>query len=161
MVKIIDGDLLNLLISPCVVIAHQVNCKGVMGSGIAKKIREKWPKVYADYKMEHKSGKLVLGYLCGTWVKDEQVHGGNRYIANLCGQNRYRVLLPFPQTNYEALEKSLKSLVAQYGKYAPVGMPYGIGCGRAGGRWEIVYNIIEKVFTNCECHLYRLNAKNY
>ena len=39
----------NLLESGCDIICHQVNCQKVMGSGIAKQIREKWPIVYYDY----------------------------------------------------------------------------------------------------------------
>ena len=38
----------NLLDSDCDYICHQVNCQGVMGSGIAKQIRERWPEVYKD-----------------------------------------------------------------------------------------------------------------
>ena len=40
----------NLLDSNCDYICHQVNCQGVMGSGTAKQIRERWPEVYDSYK---------------------------------------------------------------------------------------------------------------
>ena len=36
--------------SGCNIICHQVNCQGVMGSGIAKQVREKYPNVYNSYK---------------------------------------------------------------------------------------------------------------
>ena len=39
----------NLLDAPQKVIAHQVNCQGKMGSGVAKVIRDKYPKVYETY----------------------------------------------------------------------------------------------------------------
>ena len=39
----------NLLDAQTDVIAHQVNCQGVMGSGVAKQIRDKWPRVYDSY----------------------------------------------------------------------------------------------------------------
>ena len=32
------------------VICHQVNCQGVMGSGIAKQIRDTYPIVFENYK---------------------------------------------------------------------------------------------------------------
>ena len=32
------------------IICHQVNCQGVMGSGLAKQIRERYPIVYEEYK---------------------------------------------------------------------------------------------------------------
>ena len=47
-VKYYNGDLLE---SGCDYICHQVNCQGVMGSGIAKSIREKWPVVFEKYKV--------------------------------------------------------------------------------------------------------------
>jgi nicotinamidase-related amidase len=31
-------------------IAHQVNLMGVMGAGLAKQIKQKYPTVYAQYK---------------------------------------------------------------------------------------------------------------
>ena len=40
-----NGDLLE---SNCNFICHQVNCQGVMGSGIAKQIRNLFPFVYED-----------------------------------------------------------------------------------------------------------------
>ena len=44
--NIIDG---NLLDSDATVICHQVNCQGKMNSGVAKAIRNKYPRVYEEY----------------------------------------------------------------------------------------------------------------
>ena len=46
MIKIVDGDLLQ---SNLPLIAHQTNCLGVMGAGIAKSIKNKWSLVYTQY----------------------------------------------------------------------------------------------------------------
>ena len=43
----------NLLDAQTAVIAHQVNCQGVMGSGVAKQIRDKWTNVYTAYRAEY------------------------------------------------------------------------------------------------------------
>lgn len=46
-IKIISGDILtNLPTNKEVYICQQVNCRGVMGAGLALKIRRKWPVVY-------------------------------------------------------------------------------------------------------------------
>lgn len=42
---------------PEIVICHQVNCQGVMGAGLAKQIRIRWPEVYVDYKKLLKTRK--------------------------------------------------------------------------------------------------------
>jgi O-acetyl-ADP-ribose deacetylase (regulator of RNase III) len=44
---VVDGDLLDQKTD---VIAHQVNCLGVMGAGVALQIKNKWPEVYEGYK---------------------------------------------------------------------------------------------------------------
>ena len=48
MIELRDGDLLKQ--DDVQVIAHQVNCKGAMNSGIAKQIREKYPDNFINYK---------------------------------------------------------------------------------------------------------------
>ena len=51
MIKHIKCDIFE---SGADVILHQVNCQGVMGSGIAKQVREKYPEVYQHYVSECK-----------------------------------------------------------------------------------------------------------
>lgn len=47
MIKTVEG---NILDAEEDIICHQVNCKGVMGAGLAKQIKSKYPNVYKDYK---------------------------------------------------------------------------------------------------------------
>ena len=47
MIKIFDGDILN---ASEYILAHQVNCMGIMGSGIAKQIKDKYPEVFEQYR---------------------------------------------------------------------------------------------------------------
>ena len=63
------------------IICHQVNCQGVMGSGIAKQVREKYPWVYAYYKdlcNEHEFN--VLGAIQEVYINETQE------IVNIFGQ---------------------------------------------------------------------------
>ena len=50
--KYIIGDILtpNPLEDHLVIVCHQVNCKGVMGAGLARQIREKHPDVFSLYR---------------------------------------------------------------------------------------------------------------
>ena len=51
MVTHVNGDLLKIQNELNLgIICHQVNCQGVMGSGIAKQIRDTYPIVYENYK---------------------------------------------------------------------------------------------------------------
>ena len=54
MIKFFNGDLLK---SGCDIICHQVNEYGVMGAGIAKQIKEKYPKAFDDYTKAIKEAK--------------------------------------------------------------------------------------------------------
>jgi O-acetyl-ADP-ribose deacetylase (regulator of RNase III) len=43
----VKGNILNVEQG---VICQQVNCKLIMGAGLAKQIRNKWPQVYTEYR---------------------------------------------------------------------------------------------------------------
>ena len=46
MIKIVNG---NIVSAKEQIIAHQVNCRGVMGAGLALQIRNKYSEVYEEY----------------------------------------------------------------------------------------------------------------
>lgn len=132
----IEGDIFN---SKENIIAHQTNCKGVMGAGIAKTIRDNFPNVYREYKdyCNKEDQSENLGTIQVIKVND------NKYIANLFGQYAYgRQTL---QTNYNALKKCLR-LIAEYAKEnkLSIAIPYKIGCVNAGGDWNVVENLIKE-----------------
>lgn len=114
------------------IIAHQVNMVGVMGAGLAKKIREKWPIAYSLYKMRG----LRLGE-CQVVEVSPGLH-----IANLCAQSGFGGGQCW--TDYDALRWGMATLsVFAKERCLQVYLPHGIGCGLAGGDWEIVSGIIE------------------
>lgn len=47
MIKSIKGNILNVTEG---IIVQQVNCHGIMGAGLAKQIRDKWPSAYDSYQ---------------------------------------------------------------------------------------------------------------
>lgn len=152
----------NLLESGCDIVCHQVNCKGVMGSGIAKQIKDKWPKVHEDYcfniermyngDFASRSSDL-LGMI--TWTEVEK----GRYIMNFFSQDKF---LPrgVCHTDYEAFTdccRTLKKFITEYNldrSNTIIGFPYKIGCGLAGGNWDIVSAIIEREFEGYEVEIY-------
>ena len=130
------------------IICHQVNCQGVMGSGIAKQVRDKYPKVYEEYKKmcdEYKNcPRELLGQAQAvvTWEEYNTSFGG---IVNLFAQENYgRGGKCY--TDYEALRKCLKDVSLCTVVGAKIAIPYRLGCCRGGGDWDVVYQIIEEVF---------------
>jgi len=127
--KIVCGDIFD--VASRGIIGHQCNARYVMGAGIAKKIAEMYPNVLEAYIDE----RPVLGECQLVEV------GSDLWIANLIGQaNTGRGL----QTDYEALRTAMSSLRRDADDLnLPVYLPYGLGCGLAGGDWAIVSRIIE------------------
>ena len=162
-IKVVDGDIFNC---DADAILHQVNCQGVMGSGVAKQVREKFPAVFRYYKARcdedkklkaqtgsARSSLLGLAQICYKedytvgQVKDEQV------IVNLFAQDNYgydgRCY-----TDYEALRKCLQMVNERFaGKR--VAIPYLMSCCRGGGDWATVLKIIKDSLTNCQVTLYK------
>jgi len=132
--KIITGNILDI---PEGIICHQVNCQGVMGTGIALQIRRKWPKVYEEYRDVHRRGQLFLGNITLTQV------GPKLFVANLCGQDRYGRDKRY--TDYNALARCMAVLSLLNW---PIYIPYGMGCSNAGGDWKVVSSLIDRFLPN-------------
>ncbi|MBO5000015.1 MAG: macro domain-containing protein [Bacteroidaceae bacterium] len=128
------------------VICHQVNCKGVMGGGIALTIKRKYPSVFSAYKAMCK--KMTPESLLGKI--QPCICGGAKeiWIINMFAQNEFGT--DKRQTDYEAFEACCRELRewAILNGHKKIAMPHGIGCGLAGGDWNVVLNILKKVFYN-------------
>ena len=130
--KTIDGDLLHV-IEGCLV--HQVNCQRVAGAGLALAIRNMYPAWYEHFiKVPPHMGDIDL-----FWVNPRLC------IASLFAQNRYGRVGVF--TDYAAFDCCLGSLKLQtFG--VKVYFPHGIGCGLAGGDWDLIESKIAYHFPN-------------
>ncbi|MBD3858346.1 macro domain-containing protein [Bacillus sp. 28A-2] len=138
MLKTVDG---NILEASEDIICHQVNCKGVMGAGLAKQIKSKYPNVFKDYKQ-----------LCTE--QGDNLLSSVQLITTKDGRTRM-------QTDYDALRscfQHLKDTVThspEEKNQTSIAIPYGIGCGLAGGDWTIVEEMIEEVLGDCKVTVYR------
>lgn len=155
MIVIVNEDLLK---SKEEIIGHQVNCQGVMRSGIALQIKNKFPEAYNSYIKKVKSFSNVNNLL--GEVDFAKVKPNNRIIANLFGQKYYGYDRDIQYTDYDALIKCLSKLkdYAQKNNLT-VALPYNIGCDRGGGDWNYVYSIIDKIFEDYEITLYKYNKE--
>ncbi len=134
--KIIEGDLLEVKDG---IIAHQCNCRGAFGVGIALRIRRKWPTVFVEYQKAFRVKQLILGELNIVKVT------GDLHVVNLLGQDRYG--RGSRMTDYNAVAQafgSLHKLSVDLNKQ--VYIPYLMGCVNAGGNWEVYSKIVD---THC------------
>jgi O-acetyl-ADP-ribose deacetylase (regulator of RNase III) len=138
-----DGNLLTA--NDVEVIGHQANCQNTFGAGIAKSIKEMYPKAFYADTMACKDGTAVLGNYSFCRVEN----GPIKKIFNLYGQNLYGK--GKRQTNYESLYNALEGMrtciESEINLPSPsVGFPYLMGCGLGGGDWRIVERLIEVAF---------------
>ena len=139
-----------------VIMMHCANCQCIMGGGIARIVREKYPEVHqAD--METQIGPKKLGTYSKARVLD-----GKHFIFNLYGQNDYtRTSLGDRDLSYDAIYMALKDAfegIRKAGDYKVL-IPYGMGSDLAGGRWPIVEKIIEVLAEDIEVTICRLPNK--
>lgn len=134
MVKIVNGNALDFKEN---ILIHQVNCQGVMGSGIALQIKNKWSIVFDEYMktMKWKDTINPMGQIDRCRICD------NKWVYNLYGQWNYGTKKR--QTNYVGLMQCLiKTFGYAHNNKHTIAMPYKMSCDRAGGNWDYVYNLI-------------------
>lgn len=138
--KIIKGDILSIEEG---IICHQVNCMGVMGAGLAKKMRVQFPGLFEHYKEECYKYKNNPNKLLGRvlYYKPKNIKS-NLLIANIFGQLDYGYNKVY--TDLEALKLAITEL-AIFKNFHQIYLPYGIGCGLGGANWEDVAKIIDDI----------------
>ncbi|MGW4804482.1 macro domain-containing protein [Kitasatospora sp. NPDC004272] len=120
------------------IIAHVCNDAGGWGKGFVLPLARRWPQTRAAYKAwyhDRETSGFALGAVQFVPAEDSFL------VANMIGQHGYRPSST-PPVRYEAISAAL-AIVAERALQlrASVHMPR-IGCGLAGGRWELVEPLI-------------------
>ena len=148
--KYINGDILTPA-KKSTIVCHQVNCKGVMGAGLAKQIKFKFPHVFEIYSDACRScGSDKLGDIQLVSCLNEAGY----IIANIFGQNSYGT--DKRHTDYNALRSAFQKLSSM--DSWTIRIPYKMGCGLGGGDWNTVLSIIheELVDKGCAVEIWKL-----
>lgn len=121
------------------IIAHICNDIGAWGKGFVVAISKVWSKPEEEYRLWSKNeSSFHLGEVQFVEVSEDII------IANMIGQKGIRSSRTSVPIRYEEVDKCLKK-VAKKAKQlgAAVHMPR-IGCGLAGGKWEVIEPLINK-----------------
>ena len=158
MLTYIEGDLVKAFENGEVdVLVHGCNCYCTMGAGIARQIKNKFPKAFQrdlefDANFEKKSDKL--GKFSTAYVERPEHNSG--WIINAYTQDTYwdveRML------SYDAIRIIFDTLKQKVHPTHKIGIPL-IGCGLACGDWKIVSKILEEIFVDREIFVYYLGVK--
>lgn len=150
-IPIVNGDIFE---SGAQMIVHQVNCQGVMGSGVAKQVKEKYPAVFAQYKRACDNAKKSSEFLGGVLPVNVSP---NQQIINLFAQDKYGYDGK-TYTDYDALQRCLDTLkILAVGK--SVAIPYKMSCDRGGGDWEKVSKMIAETLSERDVTFYKFGGK--
>jgi O-acetyl-ADP-ribose deacetylase (regulator of RNase III) len=127
------------------VIAHVCNDRGGWGKGFVLAISRRWPEPEIAYRAWHRErarNDFGLGAL--QLVQVEPLV----WVANMIGQHGMRTGSHGPPVRYAAIKTALAGLREHVRKLdASVHMPR-IGCGLAGGRWELIEPLITAELTD-------------
>ena len=149
------GDILDVQEG---ILVHGCNCQGVMGSGIAHSIRNRWPAVYDEYKRRHLAAGLFPGDVCfvGHAQLLDSIPILSRHIHGTTSQLPPRLVVANAMTQFEFGRDSTRIYVdydavsAAFARIAIVARDSGlpihfplIGCGLANGQWAKVAQCIQ------------------
>lgn len=126
------------------IITHVCNDVGRWGKGFVLALSKRWPQPEEAFRAWAKddSGDCGLGAVQFVEV------GPRLWVANLVGQHGLRAGRSGVPIRYEAIEQGLSKVADKALELgASVHMPR-IGCGLAGGRWELVEPIVRRALVD-------------
>jgi O-acetyl-ADP-ribose deacetylase (regulator of RNase III) len=134
----VTGDLFDMGLPA---IGHGVNCRGLMGAGIAKIFRDRFPAMYHAYKARCEAGLLTPGQIFAWQMYRSPGDTAPRMIYNLASQNE-----PGADATIEYVRMSLHAALTDCEvRGVPVlGLPR-IGCGIGGLNWSEVSETMRNV----------------
>ena len=151
MIQIVEQ---NLFENDAEAYMHVSNCFCRMASGVAAGIRKFYPDAVEADNQTIEGDKNKLGKFSIAHSKS------GKYIYNLYGQYNYGT--DTRKVNYEALYTALESArndcISKNIK--SIAMPFQLGCGLAGGNWNIVYTMIQEIFKDFNGEVYICKLKN-
>ena len=132
------GNVFDAFLYPNSVVVHGCNAQGVMGSGVAKVVRNDFPGAYYEYIRRHEEFGLTLGeiipvpVLPGRWIINaitQEFYGrdGKRYVSYDAIRNSFDRVAEFAEAN------NIETI--NYPK---------IGAGLGGGNWDHIAEIIDE-----------------
>jgi O-acetyl-ADP-ribose deacetylase (regulator of RNase III) len=171
MIQVKYGNLLNVESG---IVVQGCNCQGVMGSGLAKSIKDRWPSVFEAYQLRYRKGGLFLGDVVAvggsSFQSDPLIHRhltavgadlpGRLIVANAMTQYFYGREPGVVYADYSAIFAAfarIRLLAEATG--LPVHIPL-IGCGLAKGEWaQVSPRIQEGLGPEVDCTLWQQESQ--
>jgi O-acetyl-ADP-ribose deacetylase (regulator of RNase III) len=137
----------DLLYTECDHILHGCNAQGVMGAGVAKAIKDRYPEAHRDYIDAYNSRGLDLGDIIFSVQSDGKV------ILNAITQKYYGRDPSTVYVSYWAIAEVFRKI--ELSAIEKIALPK-IGAGLAGGDWNVIEAIIENELKRTKPIVYEL-----
>ena len=123
----------DLFLSPARTLVNAVNTVGVMGKGLAKSFKQRYPDMYREYRALCDRGALKPGKL-HLW------RGPDKWVLNFPTKTTWR-----RPSELEYLKAGLERFVARYERLGIESISFPpLGCGNGNLDWEVVKPVMEK-----------------
>ena len=143
MLKFTTGDMFNI---DATILINTVNCVGVMGCGVALAFKNKYPKMFREYRQLCKFRQIQPGVLWNYRTSDDKL------IVNFPTKDHWR-----KPSEYSYVERGLNDLRSRLILYAtfttsdlPVVAIPALGCGHGGLDWDVVKAMITQYLGDLE-----------
>ena len=126
----------DLLATDAEALVNTVNCRGVMGKGIALQFKKAFPENFKDYSKACERKEVRPGQMFVT----ERLVGSPKYIINFPTKRHWRA-----RSRLSDVELGLTALADQIRRreIRSIAMP-ALGCGHGGLEWADVRSLIER-----------------
>ena len=126
-------------------IVNPVNCVGVMGAGLAKEFRKRYPAMFLAYQSECKKERVSIG-VCLVWDTDVP---NPKYVVNLPTKIHWK-----DSSEYEYIRLGLVSLESyiRNNNIKSIGIP-ALGCGLGGLDWKELRPLFDKYLSDLDCSI--------
>lgn len=141
----------NIFNSECQTLVNTVNCKGVMGKGLALQFKKMFPEMFNEYKLACR--------------KEFLKHGGDIWVWNYIDLYKPKKILCFATKEHwmnpskiEWIEIGLKTFIFNYKKLGITSIAFPkLGCTNGKLDWEndvkpLMYKYLHSIDIVCEVY---------
>ena len=141
MIQFTSGD---MFATPAQVRVNTVNCKGVMGAGVALAFKKRYPEMFKDYQKACEAGAVRPGTL-HVW---RNLTG--EWVINFPTKRHWR-----NPSRYEDILAGLDALRSYLKEQGPISVALpALGCGHGGLDWNRVSAMIKEKLEDLDAHIF-------
>lgn len=130
MIRFVKGD---IFASKAEALVNPVNCEGVMGKGLAKAFKDRWPLMFQTYQKQCRSGEIRVGQPACHIVDNLKI-----ILFPTKDSWRNPSKIAYIDQGLRSLKEKLKAWSIQ-----SLALP-ALGCGLGGLQWAEVKDLIVK-----------------